>query len=68
MLRPPDEILSSFEALTQPLLRLSLDNRKQTQTLAQLRDALLPRLISGRLRMPEALQVLAAEKMAHPTL
>ena len=32
----------------------------QAQTLASLRDTLLPRLISGQLRLPEA-EVLAAE-------
>lgn len=32
----------------------SESNRKQAQTLTQLRDTLLPRLISGQLRLPEA--------------
>jgi hypothetical protein len=35
-------------------------NRNQSQTLAQLRDALLPRLISGRLRVPDALREVEA--------
>ena len=30
------------------------ENLKQAQTLAQLRDTLLPKLISGQLRLPEA--------------
>jgi len=30
------------------------ENLKQAQTLATLRDTLLPRLISGQLRLPEA--------------
>ena len=30
------------------------ENAEQAQTLATLRDTLLPRLISGKLRMPEA--------------
>jgi type I restriction enzyme S subunit len=31
-----------------------IENEKQAQTLATLRDTLLPRLISGQLRLPEA--------------
>jgi type I restriction enzyme S subunit len=30
------------------------DNLKQAQTLTTLRDTLLPRLISGQLRLPDA--------------
>ena len=37
-------------------------NENQAQTLSQLRDTLLPKLISGQLRLPEA-QVLLAEEL-----
>ena len=36
-------------------------NENQAQTLAQLSDTLLPKLISGQLRLPEAEALLAEE-------
>ena len=42
-----------FEQITENVL--------QAQTLAQLRDTLLPKLISGQLRLPEAEALLAEE-------
>jgi type I restriction enzyme, S subunit len=48
------EVLSAFDA-TASALRSSIDhNEQQAQTLSTLRDTLLPRLISGQLRLPEA--------------
>ncbi len=41
--------------LVEPLLESILSNHEQAQTLTQLRDTLLPRLISGQLRLPEAM-------------
>jgi len=38
-------------------------NEQQAQTLSTLRDTLLPRLISGQLRLPEA-QAAAEEALA----
>ncbi len=34
-------------------------NQRQAQTLVTLRDTLLPRLISGQLRLPEAAALMA---------
>ena len=42
------------------LLDRRIENELQAQTFGTLRDTLLPRLISGQLRLPEA-EVLAAE-------
>ena len=54
VLEPHANILASFDSVTS-LLRKSMDeNESQAQTLATLRDTLLPRLISGQLRLPEA--------------
>jgi type I restriction enzyme S subunit len=41
------------------LLARSVENELQAQTLANLRDALLPRLISGQLRLPLAQEAIA---------
>ena len=51
---PPENILAAFDDIAS-VLRASMDeNDQQAQTLAALRDILLPRLISGQLRLPEA--------------
>jgi type I restriction enzyme S subunit len=51
---PPAEVLQQAGAFIAPLLDRWLSNAEQAQTLTQLRDTLLPRLISGQLRLPEA--------------
>lgn len=49
----PQILLSAFDAIVAPL-RESIDqNLEKAETLTRLRDALLPRLISGQLRIPE---------------
>jgi type I restriction enzyme S subunit len=51
---PPREVLEAFDASTLPLRMRFAANSHQAETLATLRDTLLPRLISGQLRLPEA--------------
>ncbi len=51
---PSAEVLQEAGAFIAPLLDRWLSNAEQAQTLTQLRDTLLPRLISGQLRLPEA--------------
>jgi type I restriction enzyme, S subunit len=51
MLRPSNAVLSYFEDAAQPVIRRVLENRKESRTLSGLRDTLLPKLISGELRM-----------------
>ncbi len=51
---PNAEVLQRFHEVTEPLLAKVAENQKQAQTLATLRDTLLPRLISGQLRLPKA--------------
>jgi type I restriction enzyme S subunit len=55
VLVPSETILRRFESLTAPIVASILNNAKRSQSLATLRDTLLPRLISGQLRLPEAL-------------
>tara|TARA_Y100000780_G_scaffold189237_1_gene176511 strand:- start:7535 stop:8728 length:1194 start_codon:yes stop_codon:yes gene_type:complete len=50
---PPAEVLDAFESMAGPLFERLVENERQAQTLTQLRDTLLPRLISGQLRLPE---------------
>ncbi|MCO7517864.1 restriction endonuclease subunit S [Pseudomonas guariconensis] len=49
---PPDEVLSKFFDVAKTIYDSLYDQK--AQTLTQLRDTLLPRLISGQLRLPEA--------------
>ena len=51
---PPPAILAAFAEVARPMFERVYENRQQAQTLATLRDTLLPRLISGALRLPEA--------------
>lgn len=53
ILRPPDGILEGFERAVQPMLRNCLQLRKESSTLATLRDTLLPKLLSGELSVAE---------------
>ncbi|HFX0908404.1 TPA: restriction endonuclease subunit S [Pseudomonas aeruginosa] len=50
---PPAEVIQEAGSFIAPLLDRWLSNAEQVQTLTQLRDTLLPRLISGQLRLPE---------------
>ena len=51
---PSLEVLNMGNELLEPLVNRIVENRLQAQTLSTLRDTLLPRLISGQLRLPEA--------------
>jgi type I restriction enzyme S subunit len=51
---PPDAIAVAFGDTVTAIQQAISANHEQSQTLAELRDTLLPRLISGQLRLPEA--------------
>lgn len=51
---PGAEILGAFDGIVGVIRKRIFSNSQQAQTLAILRDTLLPRLISGQLRLPEA--------------
>lgn len=51
---PPREVIQEFERQAYPIDQLIETNEQQTQTLAALRDTLLPKLLSGELRAPDA--------------
>ena len=54
ILVPSEAVLRIFDDVTIPLKERVAVNETRAQTLAALRDTLLPRLISGQLRLPEA--------------
>jgi type I restriction enzyme, S subunit len=51
---PPPSVLLAFEQVVGTLELRRSENTATAQTLTTLRDTLLPRLISGQLRLPEA--------------
>jgi type I restriction enzyme S subunit len=57
---PPQPLLEAMSAHFAPLLADVIVGQLQSRTLAALRDALLPKLISGELRMADAKRVLEA--------
>ncbi|UUZ78522.1 restriction endonuclease subunit S [Polaromonas sp. P1(28)-13] len=51
---PPYDCVTAYESIAIQLHERARLNNEQAQTLATLRDTLLPRLISGQLRLPAA--------------
>ena len=51
---PPNELIRSFEVTAAAIASRKQTNSDAVRTLSTLRDTLLPRLISGQLRLPEA--------------
>jgi type I restriction enzyme S subunit len=60
---PGAEILRAFDVIVGVIRERIFSNSQHAQTLSTLRDTLLPRLISGQLRLPEA-QAAAEEALA----
>ena len=60
VVKPHDSVLAEFSSLARPLLSKLASNDRQSHILAALRDALLPKLISGALRVKDAQQVVEA--------
>lgn len=54
VLVPPPMVLEKFVDIVAPLHARIVANLKESRTLAALRDTLLPKLISGELRVPDA--------------
>jgi len=54
LVTPPPEVFAAFERLVKPLFARLVSNEHESRTLAAVRDALLPKLISGELRVPDA--------------
>lgn len=51
---PPDCLISAFGNACDPLMQRIRVNGQTAKSLAAIRDTLLPRLISGKLRLPDA--------------
>jgi type I restriction enzyme S subunit len=53
IVRPSDEVFGRFSRAAGPLLAKTAQHERESRTLAALRDALLPNLISGELRVED---------------
>ncbi|MEI6826375.1 MAG: restriction endonuclease subunit S [Desulfuromonadales bacterium] len=54
VISPPMTVLNSFDGLVSPIDSRIQKNERKLQTLTEIRDTLLPRLVSGQLRLPDA--------------
>ena len=57
---PPLEIVREFDMLAEPMVRKITCALRESQALAALRDSLLPKLISGELRVGKAAELVEA--------
>jgi type I restriction enzyme S subunit len=53
-LLPAPQLLNAFEVCTTPIFEQVLANSRESRSLAQLRDLLLPKLMSGEIRLKDA--------------
>lgn len=54
---PTESILKKFSILIDPILEEIIIKQKEIQSLTQLRDTLLPKLLSGEIEIPDNLEV-----------
>jgi type I restriction enzyme S subunit len=60
VIQPPPRLITAFAMLCGPAYERMKTNELSARTLTDLRDTLLPRLISGKLRVPEAEKIMGA--------
>jgi type I restriction enzyme S subunit len=58
---PPEPLAKAFTESIRPFVSRILASIHQSRTLAGLRDTLLPKLISGQLRLPDADRIVEKE-------
>ena len=54
LLCPSFDLVSHYESICRPIFEKIVANRARIANITTLRDTLLPRLISGQLRLPDA--------------
>jgi type I restriction enzyme S subunit len=61
---PPPDVLEKFMEIATPWWRQIIHNVRESRTLAALRDTLLPKLLSGELRVSAVVKTMADKKAA----
>ena len=56
----PDRIIEEFAKIIAPLFAMKRAREEEIRTLTEIRDALLPKLLSGELRVPDVIEEAAA--------
>jgi len=64
VVRPDDSVLGEFSKYAAPLLARMAQSERESRTLAALRDALLPKLLSGKIDVPACAADVAAGRSA----
>jgi type I restriction enzyme S subunit len=57
---PPEPLLAAFERVASPKFHRILSNSIESTSLAAIRDALLPKLLSGEIRVREAERIVGS--------
>jgi type I restriction enzyme S subunit len=57
---PPEPILEAFDEAVRPMIERIRINIMESRALAEIRDTLLPRLLSGEIRVKDAERVVEA--------
>ena len=65
---PNVEIAKKYAEFIQPIINKIIENIHQSRTLAQTRDALLPKLLSGEIRVDDASEMLEVTYMPQQTV
>lgn len=58
---PPRKLVEHFDSVIDPIIRRVAVSLREARTLSELRDALLPKLISGELRVPDAERIVGGQ-------
>ena len=58
---PPEKIRCLFDSISKPLFAKIESNENESRTLAETRDTLLPKLLSGEIRVDDAAEILEVE-------
>ena len=63
---PPEKVRCLFDSVAEPLFAKIESNEKETRTLAKTRDTLLPKLLSGEIRVDDVDEILEVEDGGKP--
>ena len=51
IIKPPSRILEEFNSLISPIFQMIKHNKEENDTLVEIRDELLPKLLSGEIEL-----------------
>ena len=60
LIDPGHQVLKAFAEITQPLVEMTVSNASHARSLSNTRDLLLPKLMSGEIRLRDAEHVVGA--------